>query len=86
MGARILDGPVLPTQIENGDPLSSRLHKLPRLQGLEFLSGYNLHKQSHGDLLLKATATPPWCGSASSEENALIFFLKPAVSFELAIT
>jgi hypothetical protein len=31
MGARILDRPTLPTQIENGDPLSSRLHKLARL-------------------------------------------------------
>jgi len=58
MGAGILDGVILPTQVKNGNSLSNRLHKLAYLQVLKLGSSPNLYKLSHGDLL-------PWSRSFS---------------------
>src|SRR6516225_8017507 len=51
MGAGILDRVVLPTQIKNGNPFSSHIHKLAYLQVLKLASSPNLYKLSHDDLL-----------------------------------
>src|ERR1700687_4858984 len=74
MGAGILDLVVLPTQIKNGNPLSSRLHKLAYLQVLKLGSSPNLYKLSHGDLL-------PWSRSFSQHLPACRF--RPEIQFRL---
>src|SRR6266851_416109 len=51
MGASILDRVVFPTDVKNGNPLSTRLHKLARFQVLKLGSSPNLYKLSHGNLL-----------------------------------
>src|SRR5216683_2694628 len=51
MGASILDRVVFPTEVKNGNPLSTRLHQLARFQVLKLGSSPNLYKLSHGDLL-----------------------------------
>src|SRR5260370_33151343 len=50
MGTGILDRIILPTQVKNGNSLSTRLHKLAQLQVLKLGSSPNLYKLSHGDL------------------------------------
>jgi hypothetical protein len=52
MRTRIFDGVVAPAYIKNGDALSASLHKLSRLQTLEFSSGTHFHKLAHSSLLV----------------------------------
>src|SRR5712692_6371186 len=63
MWAGILDRVVFPTDVKNGNPLSTRLHKLARFQVLKLGSSPNLYKLSHGDLL-------PWSRSFSQHRPA----------------
>src|SRR5260370_11668601 len=86
MGAGILDRVVLPTQIKNGNPLSSRLHKLAYLQVLKLSSSPNLYKLSHGDLLPSSRSFSqllPARGSRPEFRSASIFAPTPRIPFHV---
>src|SRR5216684_7177543 len=75
MGAGILDRVIVPTQVKNGNSLSTRLHKLAHLQVLKLGSSPNLYKLSHGDLLPSSRSFSqhlPACRSGPEFSSAFI--------------